>query len=315
LIVGWINSIIIIMPSSSVETECKKESYYRTLFTKLIQKHAGIIQISPGKSNRSSNENKRDTVSELAQDNFEAENKLILNAISAERNAVFAGFFVGVAAFVTFRYGPAHLVKKIGGEKKARALREAEEATRKDSYGWVKRGVALSFETLFGLWAGSRGYEIVSKEITSKSSGASNYEGDRNIFKDISRIPLVEGRSIVAETICDEWIDVAYNQTPRNFWKNVQIEKENGNSGLKDPRAWTAIADFAINCQKRNAYSKIIREHERLADDVIIDLEVQPRQTIIPSPGVPIDTSTSEDLFSDSVELSEQQAGELSMDQ
>lgn len=292
------------MPTSNTgKPEFINESKYRSLFTKLIKKHAGAVRLaSPANGNNDGADN---------LNLYQTESKLIQNAIASERNAVIAGVAVGIAAFASFRYGPAFLVKRLGGEKKARALKEAEEASRKDPYGWAKSSFSLCIETLFGAWAGVRGYTIVSREMIV---GGSNKD-DHSIFQDIAKIPLVEGRSIVAETICEEWMDVAYHQVPKTFWRHVKEEKEYGSSSLSDPRAWKAIADFAINCQKRKVYMDTLRDKRNNQEEFITDSQNQTDSISIPSPGVPTNIQVPQDLFSSlQITITNEEAKEIVAD-
>ena len=299
------------------------ESQYRSLFKNILKKNSGLINI--GASNEaveSESNEKNDDNSSMIRSNYKAETDLIQNAISFERNAVLSGIVIGIAAFSSFRYGPNYLIKRFGGEKKVRALMEAEEASRNgSSMTWaLKKGFALGMEVFFGVWAGVRGYTMASKELLPYSSNTwsrtnSNDQTkhhNKSMFDEISRIPLVEGRSIVAETICEEWIDVAYNKVPNSFWKVVKTENDKSNDlqesimpnilntsdnkiRLADPRAWKAIADFAINCQKRKKFTDELRKKKDCGND-------DKDYLVLPSPGVPSNIVLDKDLFSDKEE-------------
>ena len=69
------------------------------------------------------------------------------------------------------------------------------------------------------------------------------------MFDLMAELPLLEGRSAVAETLCDDWVDITMNQVHPDFWKNLD---ESGQ--LQDERTWRAIRCFAANCQRRQLH-------------------------------------------------------------
>ena len=54
----------------------------------------------------------------------------------------------------------------------------------------------LFFEGLFGVWVGHRGYQVAVSQT-------------RETYEEIAKIPLCEGRSNVAEGMCEEWMNLA----------------------------------------------------------------------------------------------------------
>lgn len=231
-------------PNDSVEKERMKESQYRDLFTDLLKKHKGLAGIDEEVENPS---------------HYAAEAAILKGAVRSEREAWICGLVVGIAAFASFRYFPTYIVKAVGGEKKAKALREAEEASRKAKYGTLRRTAGFLFEASFGFWAGRRGYQMAS----ARSEGT---------YAEIARIPLCEGRSALAEGLCSQWVDLAHRRVPNAFWKNL----DDGN--LTDNKTWRAIWKFSENCMKREAYEKGLRR----------ELGLGPNDPVlVPHPGVP----------------------------
>ena len=103
----------------------------------------------------------------------------------------------------------------------------------------------MFIEGAFSMWAGFRAYDYSSQQSTSS-------------YTTVSQIPLCKGRSQVSEVLCEEWIDITNNRIPNEFWKVHQ----SGERLLRDDQTWTAIHQFALNCQKRNAFEKQIRRNQ-----------------------------------------------------
>lgn len=92
----------------------------------------------------------------------------------------------------------------------------------------------------------------------------------QQLQRDMSTIPLVPGRSLVSDELCEDFIS-EYKRIPSEFWK----EPHHNYPSLY------AISDFVLNCQKREAYERILRR----------DRNVSPADPVsIPRPGVPVGT-------------------------
>jgi hypothetical protein len=114
----------------------------------------------------------------------------------------------------------------------------------------------------FSLWVGSRAYDYQSKHYS---------EGG---YETLAKIPLCSGKSVIADKVCQEWVDITAHQIPKMFWKNLDrnnpIYKEMG--PLSEERAWHAIIQFSNNCIKRRAYerellSKAANREDKVDDD------------------------------------------------
>lgn len=74
----------------------------------------------------------------------------------------------------------------------------------------------------------------------------------KKLMDDMSKIPLVEGRSLVSDELCDEFVDV-YRRIPKHTW-----DKYEGKSDALD-----AIGGFVKNCIRREIVEKKILEKRR----------------------------------------------------
>jgi hypothetical protein len=119
--------------------------------------------------------------------------------------------------------------------------------------------LAWIVEGSFSLWVGSRAYDYQSKHYS---------EGG---YETLAKIPLCSGKSVIADKVCQEWVEITANQVPKMFWKNLDpnnpIYKEKG--PLSEERAWHAIIQFSNNCVKRRAYERELSKgrNDKVDDD------------------------------------------------
>ena len=246
---------------AAIAREVNNEDRYRALLSNLL------------KTFSSANSNIQVEDSTL----FEAERKIVQDVASSETASIAAGACIGIAAFLSMRFLPRQLIKLMGGEQKVKALNEADALASP-----VQKAFQLVVEASFGMWTGWAGYNKVS----------SMQEGS---YEKIAKIPLVEGRSAFADGMCGEWMDIAYNQVPPAFWKNLNTHRSDAAAELgladslipklKDPKSFEAIQQFANNCAKRRAFEQQIRKERGLEDNTPVS---------IPSPGIPATISTNE---------------------
>lgn len=230
------------------DREKLNESKYRAMFTDVFTRHKDEIL----------------SISKTCFDNeqYSAETKLLKKALALERESMIGGLVMGFAAFVSVRFTPRVLLRVIGGEKKIRALRETETKAQNLPFALLRKTGALLLEGTFSFWAGWRGYHIT----------ASLQSGD--VYDDITKIPLCEGKSIISDQVCREWIDLVHTKVPQSFWVNL----DNPNGGLSDEPTWRAIINFSENCAKRKQYEQMLRKSKGLNDTDSVN---------VPSPGVP----------------------------
>ena len=111
------------------------------------------------------------------------------------------------------------------------------------------------------------------------------------------KIPLCGGRSIIADNVCHQWVDITAHQIPRPFWKNLDGNfKEVVGSGLADEQAWKSILSFSNNCIKRGAYERKVKEDQGLPSK---DSEHISLPTDVPDDTV-LSKSEAEQLIGDS---------------
>lgn len=116
---------------------------------------------------------------------------------------------------------------------------------------------------MFGFWAGWRGYHMT---ISNKA---------QEMVDDITTIPLCEGRSVVADELCNDLTNLIQNEIPHAFWKNLDLQSH---ESLQNESTWRHIMTFCDNCTKRKLYEEQIRKKMKLRDDEPI---------IVPPPGIP----------------------------
>ena len=89
----------------------------------------------------------------------------------------------------------------------------------------------------------------------------------KGAFQAVSEIPLIEGRSAVSDTLCQDFI-AQKGKVPKRLWKEYNDD------------AFVMLRDFIDNCQRRMQVERQIRTDRGLGRDEPVD---------IPSPGVPRD--------------------------
>mmetsp|Transcript_5141 Transcript_5141/g.11517 ORF Transcript_5141/g.11517 Transcript_5141/m.11517 type:complete len:158 (-) Transcript_5141:267-740(-) len=106
---------------------------------------------------------------------------------------------------------------------------------------FVSPGVLI--EGSFSWWAGWRAYGLASQ----------HREGTYDI---IAQVPLVSGRSRIAEGLCEDWMDITEHKIPAAFWKNLDQDEIK----LREEKTWRAIRRFGENCARRRAHERMLRQ-------------------------------------------------------
>lgn len=244
----------------SIRRESKHSHKYRQLYSALLAERKDVLQAAWNQPT-------------------ETEEARLIEAIKqSELTAIAVGVCCGLATLAAIRLGTPALIRRIGGEEKMiKMIKADEEAKRLGTYKY-QAAFRWMVEGCFSFWLGRRAYHYQSK----RSHGA---------YESIVEIPLCSGRSVIADGICDEWVDIT-NQVPKAFWKNLQ-QKDN----LTDERAWTAIAQFSNNCIKRRAYERIERQ-DREGEDEASDARIVSLSTSVPL-DVELTESEAEKLVED----------------
>lgn len=243
-------------PQNAMEKELLKESLYKNQVQEILRKHKGFLS-----SSYNPNGMKEGEVGDLIKKQYAAERSIIDRIVANERSAFLGGIALSGLVFASVRYGPRYLAVKLGGKEKERALKEADDVARKEGTRWIQQVGSFLFEASFGAWAGYRGYNMISSQ---NSSG----------YEEIANIPLCAGRSIVAEKICSDWVDLVHREIPSDFWKNLNEE----DCRLKDKIRWKSVLGFADNCLKRKAFEDAYRKQHGLKPGDPVD---------VPEGGVP----------------------------
>lgn len=262
------------MVSSSENEAQNNEGTYRKFFEDLMRKNSDLFDATNLFMEQHSGQKMH----------FQAETDLLRNALKTEMKATLSGLGYGVLAFCSIRYAPTYLTRIIGGPQRARQLQLAEEKSNKTRQGRIRNGFTLIFETLFSLMVGRKCYDITVKE-------------DGEMYDKVVKIPLVQGRSIISDKLCPEWIDRSYNQIPKKFWDNVSnqlIEDELSDSSfmdslqksktVSDPKTWNIIALFAENCKRREVFLQTVKNESDVVSQS--DENTSKEDRFIPSPGV-----------------------------
>jgi len=96
----------------------------------------------------------------------------------------------------------------------------------------------------------------------------------KKLMSEVADIPLVEGRSMISELLCNDFIDL-YRSIPKNNW-----DKYHGNSDSLD-----IISTFVTNCLKRQFCEEQILQQRQGFGDLNTS-----NHDGIPPPGVAVDT-------------------------
>lgn len=235
---------------ADIENERENESKYWDKFVHLMTSKKDLLLKSP--------------VTTLEPNPYKAEQKILRKAIEAESNALIGGLFLGVATFLSVRFFPTLVVRRLGGKSKYDAMKQKEAAFKVDPKNQLKRVGGFLFEGTFGFWAGYRGYHMA---LSLQSEDA---------LEELTQIPLCEGRSIVSDNVCHEWTRLINHEIPSNFWLN--LDSSDSAALMEHEKRWRAVLEFSQNCMKRKSYEEDLRKKLKIREDEPIS---------IPPPGVP----------------------------
>ena len=155
------------------------------------------------------------------------------------------GLVVGLAAWVTLRYTPRLYIARFGGAERIQKLKDADELAKKNNTKWVQTMFGALVEGSFSFWIGFRAYQLAAQ--TNEST-----------YEVISQIPLVRGRSVVADNLCADWVRITKQEISPAFWDNLDHE----DSKLREERTWHAIRAFSQNCVRRKLYERVVAKEQ-----------------------------------------------------
>lgn len=198
--------------------------------------------------------------------------KIVKKILTAERDSIIGGIVIGSLAFLSVRTLPRLAIRLIGGEQsklKMEKLRESELALRNSPKGFLKRSGTFLFEGMLGFWVGWKGYHLgLSKQADE-------------MVEEITKLPLVEGRSIVSDEVCPDITKLIRHDIPPAFWKNLEGKDDGNGDGMENTATWLNIQKFRDNCAKRKMYEDNLRANQMIQN--------KDEAIIIPHPGVPED--------------------------
>ena len=245
------------------------------------------------------NTNQLDTL--YKQPSFRAEKK-ILNEMHSM--GLYKGVLTGVGCFAFLRISPAlirNMLRRRAGVpmgggtttnpfKKSSsgykfdpppnaadvATQQHQAAPNLERPGLIFRIMRLSLDTFVSLSVGAY---------------ASLFFVDKNLLmKEFAEIPLVEGRSLLAEELCDDFTAEFQKFDPQIWNRNHPSLSSGGGSGRRETDFRNTIQGFVVNCRKRAIYEDEIRKERGMRDEEILD---------VPPPGVPNTAVSLEDLLGD----------------
>jgi hypothetical protein len=80
---------------------------------------------------------------------------------------------------------------------------------------------------------------------------------EKKLYRDIAKVPLVEGRSSFSDDLCTDFIR-QYNQVPRDFWTS-RVDEERSERVIDEYGSLRMFQQVTLNCKKR----QIIENHMR----------------------------------------------------
>lgn len=83
--------------------------------------------------------------------------------------------------------------------------------------------------------------------------GWATFLSKTKLFNTLADMPLIEGKSEISNSLCNDFINIHKNETRSRFWK------ENTDETI------CSINKFVKNCEKRHLYQKKIRRDMGLA--------------------------------------------------
>jgi hypothetical protein len=127
--------------------------------------------------------------------------------------------------------------------------------------------------------------------------GSFYFMDTQEMTRSISRMPLIEGKSLVSQLLCDDFIDL-YQSIPRRKWDNYTNLHQQLEAVTGKKTNLMMIQDFVWNCIKRKTYEKQM-SLESLSTSSTVSSESTEQESgdswlgegvvEIPYPGVPED--------------------------
>lgn len=210
---------------------------------------------------------------------YSSEKAMITNM---NNNGMTYGLALGLCTFVFLRRGP-RLISNLIVKKKQRRDMSGGGYTFDNDPSDNMRKPGIIFRTV-------KFCMDIGVSLTVSMYGSAMFVDRKQLLRDLSEVPLVEGRSLISDALCSDFVDV-YKGIPKNTWKKYE--------GKSEPL--DAISNFVMNCIRRKKVEDNLREQERHFGTVDSDV---PKHIPIPKGGVDPNTAvtvefgdTSEDIL------------------
>jgi len=235
-------------------------------FLKVVQQKFTATAVSSSPSDAGDRQRRLERIDEMYKSPAYSSEKKLLTQLN--NNGLGKGLAVGVLTFVFLRAGPGTLRRYVSksatdGYKFDNLNPSMMAGSQKSNPrpGFLFRSIRFSLDCFVSFSMATYGsmYFLDMKKITEVGSN----------------IPLVEGRSMISDEMCNDFTDI-YRSIHQKTW-----EKYEGKSIPLD-----TISSFVKNCMKRKVIETQLLEQQRgfgVADNS--------EHVEIPSPGVPADTT------------------------
>lgn len=222
------------------------------------------------------------------------------------------GFAAGILSFVFLRRFPPWFGRWAAARRSASSSSSSPSSSQ-GSYTFsnpsmnLKSGPTLSSSTNFNgaqkpsesfAWRAARvGLDALLSLYVA--AFVSSYATDpKKILDQVSEVPLVSGRSIISDELCDDFI-LEHGQFPTEFWHRLKNSSEDATTLTQ---ICIAMDNFVTNCKKRRIYEKELQDGRfseglQIPDFYTNDIDAAEKSSEgvnIPPPGVPrtIDVSS-----------------------
>ena len=226
------------------------------------------------------------------QNDFAAEKKALmdLNAVGLKQ-----GFAAGIGTFILLRFGRRMLANwatrriqqqqqkpfgsyKFGDSQVDQAGQAGASGFAQSQQKWTPRPEGLGVKIF-------RTMIEVALSFNSAILATAYWTDTDAIVAKAADIPLVEGRSMVSNELCDDFIR-EYHSIPSEFWKELHDKHPTSTSKT----LFLSIERFVRNCKKRRIYESQLTQSQGNLTDAFgdyKDIDIKFSRPFIPSPGVP----------------------------
>ena len=235
---------------------------------------------------------------------YQAEKKLLSKI---NNNGMAKGLGVGLVTFLFLRRGPRLMSRYIMNQQRQQrgGGMNGTSSTGKSGYHFdINSTSTNNFQQIMdekpSLFMRTIKFGLdVFVSMSIAMYGSIYFTDKHKLMNDLSNIPLVEGRSLISDELCDDFIDV-YKAIPKRIW-----DKYDGKSEPLD-----AISQFVKNCLRRKIVEKELLEEKKAFGSFGIDGD-DDKHVDIPSPGV----SNNIDVEIPWIDKSEDLTSERSVDE